>query len=199
MAAWRCFVGLPLPQSYQDGLERASKTLGKTLRSRLAWTRPGNWHLTLKFLGDVDEAAVPGVIRALAEVPWRAFDMQGGGAGFFPPQVAPRAGRRPRPPRVLWAGLARGAGECAKLARAVDQALGPLGFEREKRAFAAHLTLARIKRPEKDDWDKAARVAAGLPWPAFSAQEFVLWRSVLSAGGPTYTRLETFTQNPGLP
>ncbi len=201
MAAWRCFVGLPLPQAYQDGLEHARKVMGHDLRpplaSRLAWTRPGNWHLTLKFLGDVDEATVPGVIKALGTLPWEAFVMQGGGAGVFPPQRPPKAGQRPRPPRVLWVGLTRGARECAALARNVDAALEPLGFGREKRPFTAHLTLARVRRPERDDWDAVARVAAGLPWPAFSAQEMVIWRSVLSAEGPLYTRLESF-QPPGL-
>ncbi len=190
MAAWRCFVGLPLPEAYQDGLARA-RELGKGLRSRLSWTRPGNWHLTLKFLGDVDQTRLPEVVGALSGVSWEAFEMRAGGAGAFPPRN-PRPGVRHRPPRVLWVGLEQGAGQCARLARAVDAALAPLGFEREKRAFAAHLTLARVKHPRGDDWDGWLSRAAGLPWPAFTAGEMVLWRSELSAGGPGYTRLETF-------
>ena len=196
MAPWRCFVGLPLPESYRQGLEKAREA-ASGLRSRLAWTRPGNRHLTLKFLGDVDEAVLPGVADALAGVCWEAFEMRGGGAGVFPSQGGPG---RPRPPRVLWVGLDRGAAHCARLARSVDLALEPLGFGPEKRPFRAHLTLARIRRPERDDWDALARDLAGLPWPAFTAREMVLWRSVLSAEGPTYTRLESFPPpGPGLP
>lgn len=199
MAAWRCFVGLPLPGDYQQGLERARKELASVLRSRMSWTRPGNWHLTLKFLGDVDQALVPEIMEALSGIQWEAFAMQGGGAGVFPPQLPPGPGRRRRPPRVLWVGLEQGAAECARLSGAVDRALEPLGFEREQKAYMAHLTVARIKRPQSDDWDRAVRVAAGLPWPAFSAREMVLWRSVLSAGGPTYTRLASLPSGPGLP
>ena len=54
----RCFVGLPLPAAYQDGLRVLTTGLSARIRSAVAWTRPGNWHLTLRFLGEVPETAL---------------------------------------------------------------------------------------------------------------------------------------------
>ncbi|MBU1229805.1 MAG: RNA 2',3'-cyclic phosphodiesterase, partial [Proteobacteria bacterium] len=81
----RCFVGLPLPESWQAGLARVTVRLSAALASPVRWTRPGNWHLTLKFLGDVEEACVPDLVRALSAVAFAPFALRPGRAGFFPP------------------------------------------------------------------------------------------------------------------
>lgn len=181
---WRCFVGLPLPEAWQQALGRVTRALSGRLASRVAWTRPGNWHLTLKFLGDVAPARVPDIAAALARVPFTAFGLRLGAAGFFPPRGAPR---------VVWAGLAAGAEDAARLAAGVEAALAPLGFEPEARAFAAHLTLGRVKAAAAgEDWGKVAQALAGERWPEARAERLVLWRSVLGPGGPKYAALREF-------
>jgi 2'-5' RNA ligase len=102
------------------------------------WVPPENLHLTLRFLGDVDAASVPGLEACLAEViaPAAPFAMRYEKLGTFPPRGAAR---------VIWAGLAEGARELAALAVRVEKALLAGGFlsSAEKRPFRAHLTLGR--------------------------------------------------------
>lgn len=154
--AVRCFVGLPLPQEWQDRLAVLRDHLpapGRTpaddrqpaladLLRRLRWTHPGNWHLTLRFLGNVPAPRIPELATALAQVAFAPFTLAVGRAGAFPARGAPR---------VVWLGLARGAKECASLAASVDAVLAPLGFAPESRPFAPHLTLARVHEARSDD------------------------------------------------
>ncbi len=93
----RLFLGLPLPPSYQEGLARLAGGFSGPSRlpgaARLAWTRPGNWHLTLKFLGGVAPDRARAVIEAsaaaLAALPFRPFRLGAGGAGAFPSLARP--------------------------------------------------------------------------------------------------------------
>ena len=180
----RCFIGLPLPEDMQAGLSRVAQRLAGALSSRISWTRPGNWHLTLKFLGGVDAGRVPELAEALRGVAFAPFALAVGRAGVFP------AGG---PPRALWAGLALGETESARLAAKVDQALFPLGFAPEARPFFAHLTLGRVKAAAPDDdWGLAERALAGESWPKAGIGSFVLWQSVLGPSGPQYSRLAEF-------
>lgn len=187
----RCFIGLPLPESWQAGLGRVTQRLSGALSSRISWTRPGNWHLTLKFLGAVDEERIPALAEALRGVAFAPFALALGRAGCFPP-----AGRGK--PRVLWAGLAHGAGESARLAAEVERALLPLGFAPEARPFNAHLTLGRVKAAAQgDDWALVERAVAEEPWPVAEISGFVLWQSLLGPGGPQYSRLAEFPARAG--
>ncbi|EPR44658.1 2'-5' RNA ligase [Desulfovibrio sp. X2] len=199
----RLFVGLALPQEYQDGLADLAAACRRRGLAGLSFTRPGNWHLTLRFLGEVDEARVEELAGALRGVAWEAFTLRGGGAGAFPDLLRPR---------VAWIGLAEGGEECRRLAESVQVALAPLGFAPEERKFSPHLTLARVKgdqRREKrtrttegarktaggnaaEDVTECLREAARRRWPACVVREMVLWRSVLGGGGPAYTRLAEF-------
>lgn len=168
--AVRCFVGLPLPQEWQarlavlrDHLHAPDRTPADDRQSalddllrRLRWTHPGNWHLTLRFLGNVPTPRISELTTALAQVPFAPFMLAVGRAGAFPARGAPR---------VVWLGLARGGKECASLAGAVNAALAPLGFAPENRPFAPHLTLARVHearsvdRPEHDRQEQGPKGA----------------------------------------
>ncbi|MEG6506442.1 RNA 2',3'-cyclic phosphodiesterase [Nitratidesulfovibrio sp. 1201_IL3209] len=156
----RCFVGLPLPPEWQDRLAALRDELGVSghasghspgdardpaladLLRRLRWTPPGNWHLTLRFLGDVPASRRDEVADALKAIAFAPVPLAVGRAGVFPARGAPR---------VLWLGLARGARECAALAGAVNAALVPLGFAPDARPFAPHLTLARLREAHRPD------------------------------------------------
>lgn len=186
----RCFIGLPLPESWQAGLSRVTLRLSAVLASRINWTRPGNGHLTLKFLGPVDLARIPAVAEALCAVRFAPFSLGLGRAGCFPP---PGQRTEHTSPKALWAGLALGEPECARLAAEVERALLPLGFAPEKRGFAAHVTLGRVKAAEPGDhWAEVERAVAGEAWPVVEISRFVLWRSVLGASGPQYVSLAEF-------
>jgi len=183
MPGLRLFVGVGVPGVYQDELGRLARVWQEKLRSRTSWTRPGNWHLTLKFLGDVNETRVAAVRRGLETVAFAPFMAQAKGAGIFPDKG---------PPRVIWVGLGQGAPELATLAGQVDEALGPLGLAREARPFQPHLTLCRVKHARGDPWREVIGEIARSSWPGFSVESFTLWRSVLGPDGPNYSVLARF-------
>ncbi len=179
----RCFVGLPLPQYYQLGLEKLALTLKKGLCSKVSWVRPGNFHLTLKFLGNVAEPDLERVRDALSCVRFKPFSLQAGRGGFFPNSYKPRN---------IWAGLVQGADECRQLAADVDAELAHLSFAPHKRDFRAHLTIGRIRKPRRDDWTKLLKVIWDRKWPEIKVSEIVLFKSDLLPSGPKYTRLGEF-------
>lgn len=180
----RCFVGIPLIQEYQERLKSLRDAWRKRLQSRMTWTRPGNWHVTLRFLGDISEESVPELVQELRQVTHPLFDLEGGGSGSFP------QGRRPK---VLWVGLKQGGPGCSELATGVANALLPLGHEPESRPFFPHLTLARIRQLRPDPWGRVLEDLAAQEWPVQKVDRFVLWRSELGPEGPRYTEVEAFS------
>jgi 2'-5' RNA ligase len=147
------------------------------------WIPPENYHVTLKFLGDVEEHLVPSLHEAAGRVTARvapftlAFDRFGG----FP---------NLRRPRVVFYAASIGADRLRELASAVEEEVEPLGFARARRRFRAHLTLARIKRLL--DGDSIAALEAMEPLPEATAQEvdrFVLMRSHLRREGARYEEI----------
>lgn len=176
----RCFIGLPLPVEYQDRLKSLTTQLARKTGAGISWTRPGNWHLTLRFLGDVPESGIEPLSRTLSGLVFDSFDFQAEGCGFFPDRHRPR---------VVWLGLGKGAEQSKALALAVDKQIKPLGFEPEKKPFRPHLTIGRVRKPSKRDWQSVERAVNSERWPLFRAREFILWQSILGQGGPRYIEL----------
>lgn len=166
----------------QSRLAEASE--GLRVRPReVSWTRAGNFHVTLRFLGSVEEPRVPDIVAALrvAVTGHSAFAVAMRGLGAFPSLSRPR---------VIWAGIETGAERVAALARAVDTALVTLGFEPEARAFSAHVTLGRVRHPRADPaLMRALAAAAATPLGETRVERIVLMRSELSPRGSHYTEL----------
>jgi len=194
----RCFVGLPLPDAWQLGLDALTGRLAGRLTSRISWTKPGNWHVTLRFLGEVEQARLPQIVEALRCVDFAPVWLRLGGSGFFSQQGA-RSGQGSglAAPRAVWLGLAEGGEACTRLAGAITRALAPCGFAPEARNFRPHVTLGRVKQArEGDDWEAAGRESAlGLADALFAharVGEMLLWSSVLGPLGPKYAVLKSF-------
>lgn len=144
------------------------------------WINLADQHVTLKFLGwtDADSLArVVGAVRKVARSHDPA-DVSLDALGAFPTE---------RRPRVLWVGLRDPARLLSKLARALDEALAPLGFPAEERGFTPHLTLARIKIPTRPagEWPELHVPATG-----WRVDRVGLWRSHLSPKGARYEIVE---------
>lgn len=174
------FVALELPPEYHEGLARIRERYVGAMASRMSWTRPKNWHLTLRFLGETGQ--VGAVADALDKVRAPGFALRAGTAGFFPSS---------RSPRVVWLGLCQGAGECAALARQVEAALVPLGFAPEARPFRPHLTVARVRRQADDDWRGLAEELSRMRWPTIRVESFSLMHSEPGPEGPEYSRVKS--------
>jgi recombination protein RecA len=126
-----------------DGVRARVAATAAELRegaAAISWVRPENLHLTLRFLGVVDEAGLARVREALEEAAaWTApFAVRLGGLGGFP---------SPRAPRVVWVGVEAGAEALAMLHARVESALAARGIPRETRPFHAHVTLGRARDP----------------------------------------------------
>src|SRR3712207_5654290 len=149
----RAFVAVFPPPEIQSALIDAARAL-PTDAFRL--TAPERVHLTLKFLGEVSPEVIPRLISALERMdrPGPPFEAVTSGFGVFP--SARRA-------RILWAGIGDGAGELETLARAVEAALEPEGFNPEDRPFVPHLTLGRARQPVP--FDPSVAVLPDLRFP----------------------------------
>jgi 2'-5' RNA ligase len=156
------------------------------------WIPTGNMHLTLKFLGEVDEGIVPDLkaVASDAAARVRPFRVVYGPFGGFPNLSRPR---------VIFFAAKEGARELAEIARLLEVGVEPLGIPRENRPFTAHLTLARIKEPlPRAMVDRLASVPA-LPATAFQdVDRFVLMQSHLAREGATYEEIGSFPFAPGI-
>lgn len=180
----RLFVAVKIDPEVLERLGEARSRLEDNLRG-IRWVRRENLHLTLKFLGQVDDEKIAAIGNALkhALAPLPRFAVSSRGLGVFPDI---------RKPKVLWAGL--DAAPLAPLARAVEEALAALGFEREAREFKPHLTLGRWRefagrsdalRGEIEKWRRSDFGASGI-------KDAVLFQSVLKPDGAVYTPLNVF-------
>lgn len=182
----RLFVAVELEehvrQAAATAADRLRRTLGRSAAFDARWIPEANLHITLFFLGEVADDRVDDV-RAALDRPFaaRCFVLDIGGAGAFPPSG---------PPRVLWLGVRDGAARLAALHDEVSTRLAAVGFEPERRAFSAHLTIARARDPRRPSGGHAsvraalrdARVDAGRS----RVSAVTLFRSHLSPKGATY-------------
>jgi RNA 2',3'-cyclic 3'-phosphodiesterase len=169
-----------LPDDVRQRLAAAIERLRPHVAD-VAWVAAGNLHVTLKFLGQVDETRVPGLADALRATlaGERAFDVAVRGLGAFP---------SPTRPRVLWAGLEDGTGALHAVARRVDACCGGLGFPPETREFAAHVTLGRVREPRRQP-ALADALARAADFGRVRVERVSLMRSELSPRGARYSEL----------
>ena len=179
----RAFLAIELPDSLRPGLAQVQEEL-KRSRADVRWVRGGQHSPDLEILrqrpGGRDRPSGPG-------------SPAGGGRGGPLQLQATSAGAFPSPhaPRVVWLGLGGDVLPLTQLYYRLEKAFVALGYLPEGRAFNPHLTLGRVKSPANRE--RLARLLAKLPplnWPPFEVKELILFQSVLSPQGSTYTPLE---------
>lgn len=133
----RLFVAVNLPDDIIAAIGEIQAQF-KRLPFDVKWTEAHQFHLTLKFLGDAAETALPGIAEAMAEGAggMKPFSLAFSGLGVYPDI---------RRPKVIWLGTTEGGAELRALARRLDEALAVRGFEREAREFSPHVTLGRVR------------------------------------------------------
>jgi len=171
----RTFVAVDLPEEIKSDLAYAVADLRRESRG-VKWVRPEGLHITLKFLGDIDERIVGPLSKELDGVAldYRPLSLEVEGLGAFP---------NPRRPRVVWAGLGGEIEILQEIAERVDRVCASFGVKPEKRPFRAHITIGRLKVPTMIDLNKELRKKG------FLATEMVLYQSELFPTGARYTVL----------
>jgi 2'-5' RNA ligase len=193
----RTFIALDIPSSVVKAITVIQNRF-KSLGLHASWVRPGNIHLTLKFLGDIDPNQVPGIRDKITAVlaPLAPLEVSLDRVGVFPDL---------KRPRVLWLGLKDEQGVLKTLQSGIEQALAGAGFPADLRPFSPHLTLARIKSPKgiksqrgipelKHELD--ALLSEGIAPNPFHAGSIQLVESQLTPKGSIYTVLANFKLNP---
>jgi 2'-5' RNA ligase len=178
----RLFLALDLPHDVRDAIGRARRDLEPRLPG-WRWTRAEGVHVTLRFLGEVDDSRLADLAprwerAALAATGPISLEVRG--LGCFPSS---------RRPRVLWVGVAEepDRGRLRALAAATEREARAAGFAAEERGFRPHATLARAvagpaSAPPEAEW------SFGRAW----IESLTLFRSDLGPGGARYTALATF-------
>ena len=150
-------------------------------KAKVTWVPPDRLHLTVRFIGEVDDRRANAVLAALTSplaVP--PFDLTLAGVGAFPKGGSPR---------VLWLGVTDGRAPLINAEREISGRLATLGIPEEERAYSPHLTLARVREPAGL---RSARLLEGFgDWTAGTVRidTITLFHSRLSPKGPTYTAL----------
>jgi RNA 2',3'-cyclic 3'-phosphodiesterase len=180
----RLFIAIELPDHTKSEISALLESLGSALNDphrALRWLKPSQFHLTLKFLGEAPEEALPNLQSALDQAAGRhiPFTLRLSGLGSF--NQGPKL-------KVIWLGVEEGAAELSALAKELEEACEGAGFPREQRTYHPHLTLARAKMPfPVDAFEDGNRRGS---WPAVGSVPvgaLALIQSVLTPRGPIYT------------
>lgn len=180
----RTFVAFDLsPEVCARGAELIR--LLKQADAPVSWVAPHQFHVTLKFLGDVDVLDTveicAAVSAAVASLP--PFDYEVRGAGAFPD---------PHRPRTIWLGITADGDALQKLYAAVDQCLTNLGFRGDVRRYQPHVTLGRVKGTDPESFARLAALLAehhDFFGGAGDVAEVVVYASTLERSGPSYQPL----------
>lgn len=176
----RCFIAVDIPKEIKDYLFELESKLASGRFAKVNWVHKKNLHVTLKFMGDVEEDKVDDIKAALRSIKFNKFKLKLSGLGFFPDE---------RKPRVIWTGL-EPALPLLELQQMVDSALLSQ-FPSEQR-FQAHLTLGRIKFVKKRVEFMAHFKNFKVEGKEFEVESFELVKSELRREGPVYETIEEF-------
>jgi 2'-5' RNA ligase len=184
MARLRTFIAVDIGKAIRAHAVALQETLARTGGGDVKWVEPENLHVTLLFLGEVDERTVPMVCRVVAEraQEYPSFSMTVERVGCFP---------NLRRPRVLWIGIGEGAQELCELHDGLEGPLLDLGcYRREERQYTPHITLGRV-RSERPADQLATALAKNAGWRGgeIPVQEVLVMSSELTPKGPVYTVL----------
>ena len=185
MSRLRAFIAVEIPLEIRQDIQHATSNLRRDTASLIRWVAVENMHLTLKFLGDIPSANVEvltQMIHAQADS-FNCFDIHLTGIGSFP---------SPKWPRVIYIGIQAPAALEA-FQRQLESATRRLGYNAEKRAFAPHLTIGRVR--QNISVDDQQRIRSALEESTIDSlgtarvNSVHLYKSDLKPTGPLYTRL----------
>ncbi len=181
----RTFIAIELEDDLKEQLSALIKEF-MSVSQNIRWIKKQGMHLTLKFLGEIDQDKIPQIESLMTAIAHKtdAFPLQLKGTGAFPPGK--------RNPRVLWVGITENP-SLLHLQDEVESGCERMGFPREKRRFHPHLTLGRVK-----DYSKLAGVLPLLDkkretqFGEMTVKKFTFFQSVLKPTGAEYRILAEF-------
>jgi len=177
----RCFISIDLPKEIKDYLFDLQRKINDN-NSKVHFVAKKNLHLTLKFLGNIDDNLLKDVKERLSKIKFKKFRVKLDKVGVFPNENFIR---------VIWIGL-KPAGKVIELQQKIDGEL--LDLFKKDQEFSAHLTLGRVKfiKNKKEFLEK---LKIEIEDKEFEIGEFKLMKSELSKDGPKYFEIENYVLN----
>lgn len=187
----RSFIAFDLPEEIKERVFGLYQPLFRKFTPYLRWTKKENLHMTVKFLGDLADGQIREVSKTLSDLkkPEDGYDLAFLSCGTFPPE---------RQPRILWIGLAENE-RLRRLVRELEDRMAGLGFERERREFVSHITVARLRIRTKDELENFRKIEKEfrqsferLDRSPFLIDRITLFKSVLQPQGSLYLKIAEF-------
>ena len=192
----RAFIAIEMQDAVRASLSSLQGRLRPHEHPYVKWVDPKSIHLTLKFLGNIEQQQVSQIEEAISQASQGVspFQLQLGGLGAFP-----SLGR----PRVIWVAMTGEIERLVTLQQGIDQALVPLGFAIESRPFTPHLTLGRLREraspEERKRIGELVKATQSEAAAAMEVTEIILMRSRLTPQGAIYSPLAKIELTGGLP
>jgi 2'-5' RNA ligase len=187
-AIMRVFIAVDIDDEVRRAIGSLIRKLQKDVHTSgqgVKWVRPDAMHLTLKFLGEVDDNSLTDVCKAVesSTAGHSSFDLDIETLGCFGGKSA----------RVVWVGTGDGAEQLNELAEKIDEKMDEIGYPKETRQFTGHLTLCRIKNA-RDGYELAGAVDGFGPFNAgtVNIDAVTVYQSELTRSGPSYTALASY-------
>jgi len=178
----RTFIAIEIPEDIISKFRELQEAI-KVYDFKIRWVRSENIHLTLKFLGDVEEVKIGEIAETISKTVegYTPISLKAKGIGVFPSI---------KRPSVLWVGLTGQLESLVGLQKRLDENLKVLGFPGEKRPFKGHLTMGRIKtKIDVRKFGDALMAFRNFESETFTADQIVFYRSELKPSGAVYTEL----------
>jgi 2'-5' RNA ligase len=184
----RCFIAIDIDEKIRSALSDLQQQLQSGVdvkKSDVKWVNPENIHLTLKFLGEVEDAKVVEICNIVRDVASRhkSFELDIESVGHFGGKSA----------RVLWVGTGKGGENLLELQKDIEKSLTLAGWPEETREFSGHLTLCRIRNPKAGV--KLAQTTEDykdFKLGVMPADSVSVYQSQLTPKGPIYTVLGNY-------
>jgi len=180
----RTFLAVPVPRDVSSKKNMLYSTL-ENVDGDINWVKNAQLHLTMKFLGHTPESAINDVIDHIEKITpnMNPFDLKIEETGCFPV---------PTRPRILWLGLKGNLVLLKSMVESIENVLEPLGFPKDSRDILPHITLARIKYPQKHTPNVDPFLKSSYDPIDFPVDRMQFFSSELLPSGAVHTILKTF-------
>ena len=178
----RLFVAIDLPEAIKQEIATIPRAISKA-----RWVPPDQLHLTLRFIGDTDDALAAQLAERLARIDAPTFSLAIKGIGHFPPRAMAR---------VLWLGLETSP-PLAALQIKIERVCIEFGLPPGGQRFSPHVTIARLKNVGFSEVAEFESSSPSLSSATFNVCDFHLYASYLTSSGAIHRRVASFALNPG--
>jgi RNA 2',3'-cyclic 3'-phosphodiesterase len=182
----RAFIAIELPKDVKVELAKLQDELKKS-GADVKWVEPDNIHLTLKFLGEIDDKKLDGTYKAMEDAAKekKLFRMRISSLGAFP---------KINFPRVIWVGVDKGDAQAKEIAKQLEEKIQKIGIPKEDRPFSSHITIGRLRSGQNKDKlvEELNKLAGtyGKEALEFDVQKITLFKSTLTPKGPIYEAIK---------